>query len=65
MIRIRSLDSSNNLKTRRVYSLTFIVEEEEEEEEEKKKKKRKRKRKRMRKRRRRRQLSVIIFKNKR
>jgi len=25
LIRIRSLDSSNNSKTRRVYSLTFIV----------------------------------------
>ena len=29
MIRIRSLDSSNNPKTRRVYSLTFIVDIEE------------------------------------
>ena len=29
MIRIRSLDSSNNPKTRRVYSLTFIVDKEE------------------------------------
>ena len=43
MIRITSLDLSKNPKTRRVYSLTFIVdikeEEEEEEEEEQKKKK--------------------------
>jgi len=29
LIRIRSLDSSNNPKTRRVYSLTFIVDIEE------------------------------------
>ena len=29
MIRIRSLDSSNNPKTRRVYSLTFTVDIEE------------------------------------
>ena len=29
MIRITSLDLSNNLKTRRVYSLTFIVDIEE------------------------------------
>jgi hypothetical protein len=45
MIRIMSLNLSNNPKTRRVYSLTFIVDIEEKKKRKKRKKKRKKKKK--------------------